>query len=464
MTGDLSPFFEPSKVAIIGATSTPGKAGFELVKNILANGYGGECYPVNPKGGEVLGLSLYPSISSLPNGVELAVVIVPAGASPQVLRECAAKGIRHIVLLAGGFAEYDEAGAELQQEVERIIRENELRVLGPNTSGHISTPSHFTSAFFPLGKIRGGKISYVAQTGNFATHTMKYILTSECFGVARVIGIGNKIDIDESDALEYLAGDEATSAVLMYLESIKRPRRFLEIAREVTRNKPVIILKSASTEAGKQAAVAHTAAMAAEDRIVDGLLRQAGIVRITDYTQLILLGKALSMVPLPRGNRVSFLAPSGALLVVLSDLSTRLGLEVADLEPETQQALQAISPPYLRMRNPVDIWGAALVKGIEAGYRAGMEAVLNDPNIDAVIPILMLSRDTGMPSVEFIIELARKYPHKPIFVTYSGEEQCMRECRAILEPAGIPTFMHVEQPFEVFSTLARCRKVMERPQ
>jgi acetyltransferase len=303
----------------------------------------------------------------------------------------------------------------------------------------------------------------VAQTGNFATHTMKYILSSECFGVARVIGLGNKIDVDESDALEYLAEDDATQAILMYLESIKRPRRFLEIARKVTRHKPVVVLKSASTKAGQQAAVAHTAAMAAEDRIVDGLLRQAGVVRISDYTHLVLAGKALSMVPLPRGNRVAFLAPSGALLVVLSDLSTRLGLEVAELGPEALRTLQEISPPYLRMRNPVDIWGAALVKGIEAGYRAGMEAVLEDPNIDAVVPVLMLSRDSGLPSFDFIVELAKKYPHKPVLVTYSGDEECMRECRAVLEPAGVPGFLYIEQPFEVLSILARCRQTMDRP-
>jgi acyl-CoA synthetase (NDP forming) len=142
----------------------------------------------------------------------------------------------------------------------------------------------------------------------------------------------------------------------------------------------------------------------------------------------------------------------------LSDLATRLGLVVAEIEPETQRRLQEISPSYLRMRNPVDIWGAALVKGIEAGYREGMEAVLADPNIDAVIPILMLSRETGLPSYEFLIELKCRYPHKPILVTYSGEEACFREARGILEPAGIPTFLHLEQPFEVLATLARCRE------
>jgi acyl-CoA synthetase (NDP forming) len=374
-----------------------------------------------------------------------------------------AKGIKHFVLSAGGFAEVDEYGAQIQQELIDIIQKNKIRVLGPNTSGHTSTPHQFTSTFFPLGKIRRGHVSYIAQTGNFATHTMKYILTAEHFGVSRVIGLGNKIDIEESEALEYLADDPETSAIIMYLESIKRPRRFLEVASEVTRIKPVVMLKGGATEAGQHAAVAHTAAMATEDRIVDGMLRQAGIVRIYDYTHLILVGKAFSMLPLPKGNRVSFLAPSGAMLVVLADFCMRLGLEVPDLEPDTLRKLQEISPPYIRMRNPVDIWAAATARGIEFGYREGMEALFKDPNIDAVIPILMLAKEIGIPSFDFIIELAKKYPEKPTLVTFSGDKQYIDEFRNYLEPLGVPTFLEIEQPFEVLSILFRCVKAMNRP-
>jgi acyl-CoA synthetase (NDP forming) len=407
-------------------------------------------------------MPVQPSIASLPEGIDLAIVVLPAKETPQALRECAAKGIKRIVLLAGGFAEVDEYGGEIQQEMIDIIRETGIRVIGPNTSGHTSTAHEFTSSLFPLGKIRRGKISYLAQTGNFATHTMRYILTGEHFGVARVIGLGNKIDIEESEALRYLAEDPETDAIIMYLESIKKPRRFLEIAREVTRRKPVVMLKGGITEAGKKAAVAHTAAMASEDRLIDGVIRQAGIVRVRDYSHLILAGKALSMIPLPKGNRVSFLTPSGAMLVVLSDLCISLGLEVPELEEETRQRLQEISPPYIRMRNPVDIWAAASVKGVEYGYGEGMEAVLKDPNIDAVVPVLMLTKETGIPSYNFILELAKKYPEKPILVTFSADKQYMDECKEFLEPRGIPTFPEIEQPFEVLSILYRCKKAMNR--
>ncbi len=462
-TDYLHHFFAPESVAIIGASSAPTKPGNVVIRNILANGYEGKLYLVNPKGGDILGLPVHPSIASLPEEIDLAIIIIPAKDTPQALREVASKGIKHVVLSAGGFAEVDEYGAQIQRELTNIIQDKKIHVLGPNTSGHISTPHKFTSSFFPLGKIRQGKVSYIAQTGNFATHTMKYILTGEGFGVSRVFGLGNKIDVEESQALQFLGDDPETNAIVMYLESIKYPRRFLKVAREVTRRKPVVMLRGGSTEAGKHAAVAHTAAMAAEDRPVDGMLRQAGIVRIWDYTHLILAGKALSMVPLPKGNRVSFLAPSGAMLVVLSDLCTRLGLSVPDLGQEALHRIQEISPPYIRMRNPVDIWAAVSVKGIEFAYREGMEAVLKDPNIDAVIPILMLTRETGMPNFDFIVDLMKKYPEKPIMVSFSGDKKCIDECREFLEPKGIPTFFDVEQPFEVLSILVQCTKAMNRP-
>jgi acyl-CoA synthetase (NDP forming) len=458
---ELTPFFEPASVAIIGASSTPGKPGHEVIRNILANGYPGKLHLVNPKGGDLLGLPVHPSISSLPEGIDLGIIILPAKDTPQALRECAAKKIKHFVLSAGGFAEVDEYGAQIQQEILDIVREKKIRVIGPNTSGHTSTPHPFTSTFFPLGKIRRGKVSYVAQTGNFATHSMKLILTGEHFGVSRVIGLGNKIDIEESEALQYLAGDPDTSAIIMYLESIKYPRHFLEVAREVTRHKPVVLLKGGATEAGRHAAVAHTAAMAAEDRIVDGLLRQAGVVRLWDYTDLIHVGKAFSMVSLPEGNRVSFLAPSGAMLVCLSDLCTRLDLEVPEFEAETLRKLEEISPPFIRMRNPVDIWAAAS-RGIEFGYREGLEAVLKDKHIDAVIVILMLAKEIGVPSYNFIVDLSKRFPEKPVFVTFSGDKKYIDECRNFLEPQGIPTFLEIEEPFKVLSILARCTRAMNR--
>ncbi len=461
---DLSQFFEPESVAIIGASATPGKAGYVVLRNILANSYTGKIYPVNPKGGEILGITAYPSIASLPKGIDLAIIVIPAKATVQAVRECADKGIRAIVLSAGGFSEVDREGERLQQELIQAIAQTGVRVIGPNTSGHTSTPHHFTSSLFPLGKIPRGNISYIAQTGNFATHTMRYIITGEHFGVARVTGLGNKIDIDESEVLEYYARDPETKAIFMYLESIKRPGHFIDIAREVTRIKPVFLLMGGSTWEGSLAAVTHTAAMASDERIMDGAIRQAGITRLHQYSHLFLVAKALSCMPLPKGNRVSFLAPSGAMLVVLADLCHRQwGLDVPELEEVTRQYLQEISPPYIRMRNPVDIWPSALEHGIEYSYREAIEALMKDPNIDAVVPILMLADEVGVPSLDFLVALAKSYPEKPLYVTFSAEKKHMEAAKAFLEPRGVPTFPLIEEPFEVISILNQCRKAMERP-
>jgi len=192
---------------------------------------------------------------------------------------------------------------------------------------------------------------------------------------------------------------------------------------------------------------------------VDGLLRQAGVVRLTDYSQLITAGKVLSSVPLPRGNRVGFLAPSGAMLVTLTDLCGRLGLAVPPPEERTIRRLEEISPPLIRMRKPVDIWASASVRGPEFAYREGMRALLDDPNIDAVIPVLLLTGDTGIPSsYDFILELAAAHPDKPILVSFSGEKRYVDECREYLEPRGVPTFLEIEEPFEALEILVRCSR------
>ncbi|UCD77246.1 MAG: acetate--CoA ligase family protein [Desulfobacterales bacterium] len=462
-SGNLDVFFEPQSVAVVGASQTPHKAGNDVIKNILANEFGGKLYLVNPKGGEILGYPVYPSIQDLPDSIDLAIIILPASATPQAIRDCAAKGAKAIVMAASGFAEVDEQGEKLQEETIQAIRETGVRAIGPNTSGHTSTPHNFTSSFFPLGKVPRGHVSYLAQTGNFATHTMRYIISGEHFGVARVLGMGNKLDVEESEVLEYYGRDPETQAIFVYLESFKKPRRFLEVARRVTRSKPVILLKGGSTAEGSRAAVAHTAALASDDRIIEGALRQAGVVRVYEYSHLILAAKALSAMPLPMGNRVSFSAPSGAMLVCMTDLChRRWGLQVPQLEEKTRRYLQDISPPYIRMRNPVDIWPAATATGVEEAYRDGTEAVLKDANIDAVVMILMITEETGVPSMDFIVDLARRYPAKPLYVTFSGQKQHMDAAKAFLEPRGVPTFPLIEEPFEVLSILARCRQAMQR--
>jgi len=459
----LKRFLEARSVAVIGASATPGKGGNDIIRNIQSNGYRGSLYLVNPRGGEILGLKVFKSALDLPSGIDLGVLVLPASATLQALKECGQRGIRAAVLVAGGFAEVDDQGEELQGEILKVIEETGMRVLGPNTSGLLSMPQNLAASFFPLGKVPRGSISYIAQTGNFATHSMRFIMSAENYGVARVVGLGNKVDVDESDALEYLGEDPETNAIIVYLESFKRPRRFLEVARKVTRHKPVLLLKGGSTEKGAQAAVTHTAAMAADDRLVSGALRQAGVVRMSKYSDLVLTAKGLALMPLPKGRRIAVLAPSGAMLVCLADCCERdFGLSVPELEKESRERLQSISPNFVRMRNPVDIWPSATIHGAETAYREGMEAVLMDPNVDAVVSVLLMTDETGAPPLDFIVDLARRFPDKPIYVSCSGQKKHIEAAKAFLEPKGIPTFWFAEEALEALSYAAQCREVMER--
>lgn len=447
----------------MGASSTPQKAGNDVILNILANGFPGGLYLVNPKGGQILGRKVYGTIAELPFGIDVGVIILPASANPGAIRECAARGIKALVLVAGGFAEVDEEGASLQRETIKAIRETGARLLGPNTSGLISMPAHFTPSFFPLGKVPAGRVSYIAQTGNFATHTLRFIMSAENFGVCRVAGLGNKLDVDECEVLEYLGEDPHTRAVLMYLESFKRPRRFVEVAKTISGRKPLFLLKGGSTERGAQAAATHTASLAADDAIIGGALKQAGVVRLWKYNHLVLVARGLSFMPLPKGRNVAILAPSGAMLVCLADLCERhLGLHVPGLEEAACRRLQAMSPSFIRMRNPVDIWPAVTLHGIEHAYREGMEVVLNAPNIDAVLSVLMLTDETGVPPLDFLVALAERHPEKPIYVACSGQRKHMAALKAFLEPRGVPTFWFAEEALEVLSFLAECREAMER--
>ena len=459
----LERFFAPRNVAVIGASKTKGRPGHTVIKNMRAAGYDGGIYPVNPKGGRILGLKAFARTEDLPLGVDLAIVILPAVSAPQAVRDCARVKIGSVVLVAGGFAEVDQAGEDLQKDLYRAVKETGVRVLGPNTAGHISTPENFTSSFFPLGEIPRGPISYVAQTGNFTGAMMKHIMSAENYGVARCIGLGNTIDIDEADVFEFLGEDPHTEAIFFYLESIKRPRVFVEIAKRVTPKKPVIMLKGGSTAEGAAAALSHTASMGSDDSILDGALRQAGIVRIEEFSHLFLAAKAIAPMPAPLGNRVGFISPSGAFIVHISDLCRRrLDLTFPTLTKKTMARLKEISPPFIRLANPVDIFPSATVHGMEFAYYESMKAVLADPKVDAVVAIMILTRELGVPSLEFIPELAEKYPKKPIYISFSGDNDCNVAAKAFLEPRGIPTFPLIEDAFKALDILFRARSYLSK--
>jgi len=458
----LRTFFEPKSVAIVGASRTPGKAGYEVIKNLLANEYAGRIYPVNPNADEILGYKAYTSIKDLPEIPDVTVIIIPASLTVEALRECADKGVKAVVIASGGFAEVDENGAALQNEIVQIARSSGMRVIGPNTSGIVSTPRKFTTTFFPLGKIRRGSVAYIAQTGNFATHTMKWILTSENYGVSRVIGLGNKCDVDDAEALEFLGDDPETKVICMYLEGFKNGRRLLEIASKVSKKKPIIALKGGWTVAGARAALSHTASLATDNVIVDAAFKQAGIVRVQRYTDLMNSAKAMAFQPLPKGNRVAILAPSGAMGVIAADACEKLGLEVVNLSERTLQRISSISPAWIKVGNPIDIWAAVQVQGLEQAYQLGMEAALDDEKVDAVVSILLLTVESAPASLEFIPKICERHPNKPVLISITGDKDLFDRAKIFLENRSVPVYLPVEDACEALAIMYRCAHSMFR--
>ena len=459
---DLKSFLEPQSVAIIGASDTPGKAGHGVMSNLLANEYAGRIFPVNPKAEKIMGHRVYASVRDLPETPDVAVFVIPASAVVKILEECAEKGIKSVVIESGGFAEVDKQGANLENRIIETARNSGMRIVGPNTSGIISTPGKFITTFFPLGKVKRGSVSYVAQTGNFATHTMKWILSAENYGVSRVIGLGNKCDIGEAEVIEFLGDDPETRVICVYLEGFKDGRHFIEAARAVSKKKPIIALKGGVTAGGTRAIATHTASLATDAEILDGVFKQARVARIQRYTDLIDVPKAMAFQPLPKGNRVAIFAPSGAMGVLAADACEKLGLVVVPLSEGTLRKLQEITPPWLKVSNPVDIWAAIQVHGLERGYQLGMEAALDDENVDAVISVLLLTREGGPTNLEFIPELHQRAPTKPLLIAVSGDKESFDKAKEFLENRAIPVYLPVDQACEALATMYRSAELMKR--
>lgn len=455
---NLKFFFEPESIAIIGASKTPGKAGYEILKNLVANEYRGKIYPVNPAEEEIMGLKSFSSVKEIKEKIDLAIFIVPAERTLEPLRECAEKKVPAVIISSGGYAEAGEAGASLQKQILQIAKEADMRIIGPNTSGITSTPAKLTTTFFPLGKIRRGPISYIAQTGNFATHTMKWILTAENFGVARVAGLGNKIDVDDADILEYLGDDPETKAILMYVEGFRDARRFLMVAKKVTKEKPVIVLKGGKTKAGAARAFTHTASLAGDEKIMAGAFRQAGLMQVKRYIDLINVGKYLAFQPIPRGKNLCALAPSGALGVVIADAGETAGLSMVSFSQETEKKLREISASWVKISNPVDMSAVTPLLGRVKAYEVVLEILLQEDKSDIIVPILLASPDLSPEEYSFLPALASRYPQKPILISFTGDKSTYEKLRTYLEKKSLPVFYPLEDIFEVLSIICQFKK------
>ncbi|MGE3621628.1 MAG: acetate--CoA ligase family protein [Acidimicrobiia bacterium] len=369
----------PRSVAVVGASRSPGTVGHQVLRNLLAGGFAGPVYPVNPSAAHVASVVAYPTVLDVPGPVDLAVVAVPAAAVPEVLGQCARAGVAGVVVLSAGFGETGAARAEA--ELRALVRSHGMRLVGPNCIGIVNTAVGLDATFSPHLPAPG-RIAMLSQSGALGIALLERSARMG-LGVSTFVSVGNKADVSGNDLLEHWEHDPATDVVLLYLESFGNPRRFARIARRVSAVKPIVAVKSGRSAAGMRAASSHTAAMASSDVAVDALFRQAGVIRVDTLDELFDMALVLSAQPLPAGPRVAIVGNSGGPGILAADACNAAGLEVVELSTATQAALRATVDPHAAVANPVDLVASATPDA----YERALDLVLADDGVDAVIAV-----------------------------------------------------------------------------
>jgi len=455
-------FFEPESVAIVGASGTPGKFGYFLLKNLVDIGFKGRIYPVNPNLETVLGFKAYPTVDAIPYEVDLSVVVIPAIYVPEVVKDCAEKGVKGVVICSSGFRELGIDGAQREREIVGIARESGMRVVGPNTTGILNTANNFTTTFIPIPKPKRGPVAFIAQTGLFAAATLYWIVSTQNFGLSKVAGLGNKCDVDDSDILDYLAEDDETKVIAIYMEGLDKGRRFLETAERVSKIKPIVVLKAGKSEAGAEAASSHTGSLSVNDRVFEAVCKRAGIIRVENLEELIDIAKAFAFAPIPRGNRIAIISFTGAGGVMSADSCSGHGLSVIELSKSTTTRLQSNLPSWARAGNPIDAEPLFERVGAESSIRIALEAALEDDRVDCVSLVLV-----SMPVFDFdisrvISEFKSKYSEKPIVVHIIGLKDSVDFHTRKLEEIGVPVYPSIERGIAALSALYRYGQVQRR--
>ncbi|MEM2802498.1 MAG: CoA-binding protein, partial [Archaeoglobaceae archaeon] len=443
-------FFNPKRVAVIGASRSPGKPGNNIVWNLKNHGFKGEVYPINPNAEEIHGYKCYPTIKEVPETIDVAIIAVPSRIVPDVMKECAEKGVKGVVIVSSGFSEEGEKGAEYEKEVVKIAREAGILIFGPNTTGVMNTETGFITSFSPLRNIRKGGISLVAQTGLFLGTMMEAVATSNpSIGFSKVIGMGNKIDVQDHEVLEHLFRDEKTKVIAMYVEGFRNGRAFYETVRKS--EKPIVVFKSARTDYGKKAAMSHTASIGGNDYIFEAICRQANLIRVFSFDELLNVSKALSMQPLPKGERVGVIHYTGSGCVQSADAVQLANLKLAELSEQTVEAIKAVSPEWHNVNNPVDIWPMVEYFGMKP-YEVAIKAMLTDENVDSLIVAIWASVfwEGYRPNFKEL----KKFD-KPIYFVAEGLSDRVFALKNDYEVNGFPVYPNAIVAIEVLGKVTR---------
>jgi len=435
----LSTLFYPKSIAVIGASEKEGKEGNVIMKNLLTLGYNGKVYPVNPKYETVYNIKCK-EIEEL--SVDLAVIVTPPETVVGILKSLKDHAKTAIIITAG-FSEGSEKGKKRENELKKIVKETGIRVLGPNTVGILNTENNLTTTFAELKELKKGDISFISQSG-IVLGVILLKCISNNYGINKVACFGNKIDIDEVEFLKYFFEDKKTRVIGMYLEGIKG-RKMFEFLRKKGIKKPVVILKSGMTDAGKKAAMSHTSSLAGNYKVFEGFAKQMNLIKVETLQELVDTTKTISFLGIPKGKRLGIVHYTGAGCVIASDFTAKYGFELPELSQKTKEKIMKITPKWHRIRNPVDIW-PAFERYKEKAYEIVYKALREDKNIDIII--LAFPAMYGFKTPELYIS-------KPTLCCIEGNTHVKEKIRDELESKNIPCFVSEKECIETLYRITR---------
>lgn len=440
----LKSIFAPKNVAVIGATEKEGSVGRTILWNLISNPFGGAVFPVNPKRPSLLGIKAYPSITDIPDPIDLAVIVTPSSSIPGIIEECGQSGVKGAIVISAGFKEIGPEGVELERQLLQNARKYKMRVVGPNCLG-VMNPISGLNATFAAGMARPGKLAFISQSGALCTAVLDWSF-KENVGFSAFVSVGSMLDVDWGDLIYYLGNDPHTESIVMYMETIGDARSFMSAAREVALTKPIIVIKPGRTEGAARAAASHTGSLTGSDEVLDAAFRRCGVLRVNTIGEIFSMAEVLGRQPRPKGPRLSILTNAGGPGVLATDALITTGGELAPLSPETMEKFNEFLPSAWSHNNPIDIIGDASPER----YAKALEVAAEDPNSDGLLVILTPQAMTDpTATAELLKNYAKKFD-KPVLASWSGGKE-VAAGEAILNKAGIPTFEYPDAAAQAFT-------------
>ncbi len=456
VSNSLDGVFRPRSVAVIGASRRPGAIGHQVVQNVLTSGFNGPLYPVNAHADVVLSMPTWPSVGKIPGPVDLAVICVPAEHVLDVSKQCAKKGVKGLVVITSGFKEIGGDGARREAALVALAREHGMRIIGPNCMGVINTePGVSLNASFAATRVPAGKVAMVSQSGALGESILADAAAAG-LGVSMFASVGNRADVTAADLIEYWEHDDHVQVILLYVESLGDPAKFVQVARRVSRKKPILAVKSGRSAAGAAAAGSHTGSVAGADVAADTLFQQCGVLRVESFRQMFALAATLLHQPLPSGDRIGLVTNAGGPAILATDALDGAGLKIAELSKRTMAALAKVVPPEASTRNPVDLIASADADR----YRKALRIVMRDPNVDGLLVLFVSPIMIDSVAVaEAIVEETRG--DKPVLACLMGRERGS-EAQELLRKNGIPVFRYPEDAARVMQKVVRRATLIAR--